>query len=187
MRIALVVALAALAALLLAPMDALAEDSVDKAVSPLPAPLRAGAAVIEWDAKTFAYKTVRKGTNSLVCFRVPPSEAKLDARCYHKDFIPAIARSLVLELGGVKGHDLDQKLIEEVKAGKLVLPKTPTMGYRNLDGEVWESVHIPFATAEQLGAVDMGELSREEQKKVPYAMAAGSWWAHVMIEHAAAF
>jgi hypothetical protein len=176
----------ALGALLLAlsPAVVLADDDVvDKAVSPLPPQLRAGAAVIEWAPKTGTFRTLRKGTNPLVCFRVMPSSIKLDARCYHKEFIPAIGRALVMELAGARGREIDQKISEEVKAGKLALPKTPTMGYRNADGEIWQSVHIPYATAEQLGAVDEDDLSEAEKKRMPYAMAVGTFWAHVMIEH----
>jgi hypothetical protein len=158
------------------------KDPVAAAVAPLPPQLREGAAVIRWNEKG-SYDSVRKGTNSLVCYRVVPGEAKDDARCYHKDMFPLLARARVLAATGVKGADLFKHIDDEVKAGALALPRSPTLGYRVLDGVVWESVHVPYASAEQLGAVDEHALTEAEQKRVPYAMAAGTWWAHIMIEH----
>jgi hypothetical protein len=49
--------------------------------------------------------------------------------------------------------------------------------------EVWQAVHIPFASAAEMGAVDMDNLPEAARKTMPYAMAAKTFWAHVMIEH----
>jgi hypothetical protein len=81
-------------------------------------------------------------------------------------------------------------------AGTLTLPGGPTMGYRVLGGraaydpatgpvarylKAWQTFHIPFATAKELGIPD--ESTASEQTQMPYVMASGAWSAHVMIEH----
>jgi hypothetical protein len=46
-------------------------------------------------------------------------------------------------------------------------------------GEIrsWQSLHLPFQTAGDL------TLPTESNRDMPYVMASGTWWAHVMIEH----
>ncbi len=160
------------------------DDDIKIATSPLPPQLRAAATVVRFTARG-GHELVRKGTGPLVCFRVEPGEAAIDARCYHQDFMPLVYRAK--ELQAAKA-DVNKTIDAEVKAGKLALPKHATVGYRILgksldDGEVWQSLHMPYASADDFGVVDMANLPDSEQKWVPYSMATGTWWAHFMIEH----
>jgi hypothetical protein len=174
-----------------------ANDVVREAVAPLPAVLRAGATVIRWTPKG-QHEVVRAGTSSLVCFRLEPGEAAFDARCYHRDFMVLIYRAHELEAQSLAMPEIRKRIDEEVRSGKLALPKQPTVGYRVLGpvraydattGEItsemesWQSVHIPYASAEQLGVADMSVLPEPAQKWQPYSMAVGTFWAHIMIEH----
>ncbi len=171
-------------------------DPIREALAPLPAPLRASATVIRFTAT--GHEVVRQGSGALVCFRLQPGEAEFDARCYHQDFIPFVYRWHELDAQGVHGADMRKQIDADVQAGTLVVPKSPTVGYRVLGparayddatGEItaemqsWQSVHVPYATAEQLGVVDMSALPEAAQKWQPYSMAVGTFWAHIMIEH----
>ena len=78
------------------------------------------------------------------------------------------------------------------------LSREPTAGFRCLgpassydpatnsvsgEGRCWESVHLPFRTARDIGFPDMSEVPEDLRQTVPYVMASGTYWAHVMIEH----
>jgi hypothetical protein len=80
----------------------------------------------------------------------------------------------------------------ELKAGKLTMAMFPTAGYRMLGSaesydstghtwtaamERWQSVHVPYLTAAKMG------FSTDEQRDMPYVMASGTYWAHVMFLH----
>jgi hypothetical protein len=173
------------------------DGAVREAVTPLPPVLRAGATVIRW-TQNGQHEVVRAGTNPIVCFRETPGEAEFDARCYHRDFMPLIYRWHELAAQGMAMRDAGKRIDAEVKAGKLALPKQPTAGYRVLGparayeaatGEItaemdsWQSVHVPYASADQLGVADMSVLPEAAQKWEPYSMAVGTFWAHIMIEH----
>jgi hypothetical protein len=181
-----------------APAAAAPTDPVREALAPLPAPLRATATVVRITAT--GHEIVRQGTGTVVCFRMPPkqAEAEFDARCYHQDFMPFIYRGLELIAQGLDPKAMSKQIDADVQAGTLVVPKSPTVGYRVLGparafdaatGEItaemqsWQSVHVPYATAEQLGVADMSTLSDAAQKWEPYSMAVGTYWAHIMIEH----
>jgi tetratricopeptide (TPR) repeat protein len=43
--------------------------------------------------------------------------------------------------------------------------------------EKWQSVHFPYRTAAEIG------LPTEREGVLPYVMASGTWWSHVMIQH----
>jgi hypothetical protein len=49
--------------------------------------------------------------------------------------------------------------------------------------ESWQSLHVPFATAKDLGLPDESTVSDAQRTQMPYVMLSGTWWAHVMIEH----
>jgi hypothetical protein len=46
--------------------------------------------------------------------------------------------------------------------------------------DTWQSIHFPFRTAAEVGL----PLTREGV--MPFVMASGTWWSHVMIVHTAA-
>jgi hypothetical protein len=171
------------------------EQQIGAAVLPLPAVLRDQAGVILFDKKG-APVIVRKGTNDMVCMLIP-SSTEFDARCYHGSFIPVILRGRELRNSGMKSKDVAKTIDNEIQHKKLNLPDNPIAGYRmlgpisafdqktNTPGnaiESWESIHFPYKTAKEIGLPVAGEVPRT----VPYVMASGTYWCHVMIEHSPA-
>ena len=168
------------------------ERAIASAVVPLPEALRRDATVVRLDDGGQPV-VLRKGTNGMVCITDKPADGQFDVRCYHASFIPVVYRALQL------GYSVDgQKVQEEIKAGKLQVPNQPTAGYRCLgpaaaynpatntvtaDIECWQSIHFPFRTAREIGLPDEAEVPDSLQQSVPYVMASGSYWSHVMIRH----
>ena len=89
-------------------------------------------------------------------------------------------------------------MADEIRQGTLHAPPHATAGYRLLgaaatyDPETgvatkgmrfWQSIHMPFRTAHELGLPNESELSNERKATMPFVMASGTWWAHVMIVH----
>jgi hypothetical protein len=140
-------------------------------------------------------ETLQQGSNGMVCIADRPGDAQFDVRCYRESFIHVVYRTF--QLGA---NVSSAKVAAEIAAGQLTLSNEPTAGFRCLgpagsydpatntltrDGHCWESLHIPFRTARDVGHPDMSEISEELRRTVPYVMAGGTYWSHVMIEHPA--
>lgn len=167
-----------------------AGDQIAAAVLPLPEALRAGAAVRGYDDK-LAPVVLREGTNNMVCTGDRPGDDTFDVRCYERQFQAVIDRRRELARGSTLSAS-DAGFDAEIKSGRIRLPAHPTAGYRML-GPIgaydpvsrtwtaaitrWESVHLPFQTAEAIG------LPTERDGTRPYVMSSGTWWSHVMIQH----
>ena len=166
-------------------------DQIAAAVLPLPEALRTGAGVRGYDA-ALKKITLRESTNGMVCTGDRPGDDELDVRCYERGFLAVIDRNKELNASGAFGA-LTPRFEQEIKTGKLHLPAHPTAGYRMLGPigaydpktrtwtsaiEKWQSVHFPYKTAAEVG------LPVERESVLPYMMASGTWWAHVMIQHA---
>jgi hypothetical protein len=171
------------------------EQQIAAAVLPLPAVLRDHASVILFD-KHEAPVIARKGTNDMICMLIP-SSTEFDARCYHSSFMPVILRGRELRNSGMKSKDVAKTIDNEIQHKKLNLPDHPIAGYRMLGPisaydqktntagnaiESWQSIHFPYKTAKEIGLPVVGEVPRT----VPYVMASGTYWCHVMIEHSPA-
>lgn len=165
-------------------------DEIAAAVLPLPVPMRSGAGVVRLDAN-FHPVMLRQTTNGMVCIAPRSGSAKFDVRCYEQTFIPAVYRGFQIGFSGVG---------DEIKQGKLQITNQPTAGYRclgpssgydpatnSVDPQIkcWQSIHFPFHTAAEIGLPNEGEIPAEQRSMIPYVMASGSYWAHVMIEHPA--
>ncbi|MDZ4864223.1 MAG: hypothetical protein SGJ01_12480 [Gemmatimonadota bacterium] len=165
------------------------EQQAAAAVLPLPATMRSGAAVMTI-ARDGTLRPLRAGTNGMICLADTPADSLFDVRCYHQSFMPLVTRRRVLARLGMADADVTRQIDTEVRDGTLKLPASPTAGYRILGPiggydavtntatdaiDRWQSLHIPYATAAELG------VSEESVGIEPYAMASGSWWAHVMI------
>lgn len=164
------------------------------ATIPLPESLRNGAGVVRLDSANQPV-VLRKNTNGIVCIADKPGDDKFDVRCYQKDFIPVVYRAFQL------GYSVSGPKVEtEIKEGKLQLSNQPAAGYRCLgpvsgynastnaiDGQIrcWQSIHFPFRTAQEIGFPDMAEIPESLRNTMPYVMASGKYWAHVMITHPA--
>lgn len=162
---------------------------LESATLPLPPELRDSASIVSLDS-VGKVTTLRSGAGRMVCIADPPGDDSFDARCYHRDFIPYLYRARQLSAEGVSGNEINTRIEQELAAGTFHMTMVPTAGYRMLgpltalteDGTAWtgemqrwQSIHIPRATAEDLGFVTENEAS------MPYVMASGELWAHVMI------
>lgn len=165
---------------------------------PLPAELREGAGVIHWNW-IGQIQQLRPSTNGMSCNIDNPDNPVVDIRCYHDDFWTVIARSWKYSREVETPAERDSLLANDFASGALVLPEQPTAGYRILDlksgtisaagpwsptARKWQSVHFPFCTAEEMGLPTGNETNLDGMPgQVPYVMASGSWWSHVMIVH----
>lgn len=164
-----------------------AEDQIAATVQAAPEEMRAGAAVLGYNAEGKLVE-LRKGANELVCLADDPKDNRFSAACYHKDLEPYMARGRELAAQGVTGGDRNaQYRWKEIKEGKLKFPKEPRMLYvlsgkgydaatgKVIDGSVRWVIYVPNATAESLG------LSTKSKRGEPWLMDAGTLGAHIMI------
>ncbi|MEZ4587494.1 MAG: hypothetical protein R2909_13945 [Gemmatimonadales bacterium] len=186
-------ALALAASLPFAPLDAqsrpIRQAAIDAALLPLPAALRPDARVIAYTDDGPAI-VLREGSNGMVCAADRADDDRFDVRCYHESFMPVIERRRELARERLDWNATAARIDADVKAGRLHLPESPTAGYRML-GPIaafdwarnragpeiarWQSIHFPYKTAVELG------LPTEPDGNLPYAMLAGTYWSHVMI------
>jgi hypothetical protein len=165
-----------------------AEEQIAAAVQAAPEEMRAGAAVLGYNAEGKLVE-LRKGTNELICLADDPKDAaRFSAACYHKDLEPFMARGRELAAQGIKGNDRNDKYRwKEIRDGKLKMPKEPRMlyvlsgkGYDAATGRVLESslrwvIYVPYATEQSTG------LSAKPKRGEPWLMDAGTPGAHIMI------
>jgi len=176
--------------------DTLANE-IRFALLPLPEQLRSAATVMRMDSAR-APVLLRQGAGGMVCTHFVHGEDAWDARCYEPSMARVILRVRALVRAGVKPDSIDSYIRREIRAGNLALPLSPTAGYRVLGPldsydpttgtatprlASWQSLHVPFATARAMGLPDISIISDAQRRLVPYVMASGTWWAHVMIEH----
>jgi len=172
-------------------------DEIRFAVLPLPEQLRDAATVMRMDS-THRPVVVRQGSNGMVCMRVVPGEAAWDARCYEATIARLIFRAGELVMSGTRVDSLGPRIQAEVRAGSLALPPQPAAAYRALGPrdaydpetgvatarmEIWQSLHVPFATAEAMGLPDESTLSDAQRARTAYVVSSGTWWSHVVIGH----
>ena len=170
-----------------------ASQQIAAAVLPLPEVMREHATVLGY-APDLSLVILREGTNGMVCTASRPGDAEFDVRCYHESFMPVVRRMRDLHLRGVKNDEMYRTIDAEVKARKLAIPDHPVAGYRMLgpifayrpatntvgpEIESWQSLHFPYKTAGEIGLPEEGQAS----PTMPYVMASGTFWSHVMIEH----
>ena len=170
-----------------------ASQQIAAAVLPLPEVMREHATVLGY-APDLSLITLRQGSNEMVCTASRPGDAEFDVRCYHESFMPVVRRMRELYQQGVKHDEVYRTIESEVKAKKLAIPDHPIAGYRMLgpssayqsatntvskEIKSWQSVHFPHKTAAEIGLPEEGQVGRT----MPYVMASGTFWSHVMIEH----
>jgi hypothetical protein len=170
-----------------------ASQQIAAAVLPLPEVMREHATVLGY-APDLSLVILREGTNGMVCTASRPGDAEFDVRCYHESFMPVVRRMRDLHSRGVKNDEMYRTIDAEVKARKLAIPDHPVAGYRMLgpisayrpanntvgpEIESWQSLHFPYKTAGEIGLPEEGQAS----PTIPYVMASGTFWSHVMIEH----
>ena len=136
------------------------------------------------------FVVLRSGTNEMVCLADDPNQAGLNVSCYHKDLEPFMARGRDLKKAGKNFKEVFDIREEEVKSGKLMMPKQPatlfvlsapdeqfnrTTGVVT-GGNLRYVVYIPYATAESTGLP-----LKPEAPGMPWIMDPGTHRAHIMI------
>ena len=163
-----------------------AEVQIAGAVLAAPAELRAGAAVLGYDAAGGRVQ-LRAGKNEMVCLATDPTKTAFNVACYHKDLEPFMARGRELLAQKVTGPKRSEVRFKEIEDGKLAMSKEPRTLYvltgTSFDaagGKVQDPylrwvIYVPFATPESTG------LSTKPSDGAPWLMAPGTAGAHIMI------
>jgi len=198
-RVAVLIgALAAVAGRGLGAQEPPLRAQMDAAVLPLPMDLRTDAGIIRWVAPD-RFEQLRPSQNGMSCSVDPPRDDEFDVRCYNDDFLKVIRRMRELRRTAATGAEVEAQLRREIESGRLALPAAPTAGYRML-GPIaafdyptleagpeiakWQSIHFPFRTAAEIGLTEIREPSEAALPGLmPFVMASGTWWSHVMIVH----
>jgi hypothetical protein len=164
------------------------EVQIAGAVSPAPDSLKAGAAVLGYDAAG-QLVSLRSGSNNLICLADKPSSEDFHPACYQKELEPFMARGRALRAQGLKRAAIDSVRYAEIMSGALRMPPRPTTLYEyygkkaNFDpatGKVTGAsavyvVYTPYATEATSG------LSTVPLPGGPWLMYPGKPWAHIMI------
>lgn len=168
-------------------------QQIAAALLPLPPNLRDGAGIRGYD-RDLKRVTLRASRNGIICTGLRPDDKEFDVRCYHQSFLAVVDRMRELYRQGLE-RDVVYGIVDaEIRSGRLKLPEQPTAGYRmlgplnvydaktNIVGpaiESWQSIHFPYRSAAEMGLPEEGTVPRT----LPYVMASGTFWSHVMIEH----
>jgi hypothetical protein len=126
----------------------------------------------------------------MVCLADDPAQNGFNVSCYHKDLDPFMARGRDLKKEGKSHTDIFTIREDEVKAGKLVMPKQPATlyvysaddaKYNRTTGEVQDAylryvIYIPYATAASTGLP-----TKPDAPGMPWIMDPGTHRAHIMI------
>ena len=163
------------------------DAQIAQAVLAAPEDRRADATVIGFEGGKAV--TLRPGTNDLVCVADNPAAEGITVACYHKDLDAFMARGRELTAQGITEDRVrDQTRWDEVKAGKLTMPKEPTTLYvttakgfdpatGKLEGAYTRWVlYVPFATAATTGLP-----TKPAGPGAPWLMDPGTPGAHIMI------
>jgi hypothetical protein len=133
---------------------------------------------------------LKKGTNEYICLADDPDQAGLSVACYHRDLEPFMQRGRTLKKQGKSVSEIFNTREQEVKEGKLAMPKQPTTlfvytvpkeDYNTTTGELKNGylryvIYIPYATAETTGLP-----LKPESPAMPWIMNPGTHSAHIMI------
>ncbi len=162
---------------------------IQTAVLAAPADKREKATVLGYNEKGELVE-LRKGSNEMVCLADDPKLAGLNVASYHQDLEPFMKRGRDLRISGKSAKEASDIRDEEVKSGKLNMPKQPAALYvytakaENYDpatGTVKDGflryvIYIPYATAESTGLPTKPDVAG-----MPWLMDPGSHRAHIMI------
>jgi hypothetical protein len=157
-----------------------AEDPIEKALGPAPRAMKEGATVIKWKPD-FTYETLRKGTNTLVCYDQSgwPNEQPFSVQCTALANLERVAQNKKFE-AIADSAARQAALAAAEKDGTRVKPQFGSVFYTmtgpNKDQtRVHVTVAVPGATAQSLGLPD------NNKQGGAWIMNAGTSTAHVMI------
>jgi len=168
------------------------EVQIKLATLAAPAELRDKALVYGYNEKG-ELVVLRKGENGMICLGDDPNQAGLSVSCYQKELEPFMARGRELKKEGKKSDEVFTIREQEVKAGKLTMPKSPSTlyvysakddQYDKTTGDVKDGylryvIYIPYATAESTGLP-----LQPSTPGMPWIMDPGTHRAHIMINPA---
>lgn len=158
------------------------------AVMAAPAEMKDGAKVYGYSASG-EFKVLKEGNNALVCLADDPKQKGFNVSCYQRDLDPFMARGRELKQQGKSYQEIFDIREQEVKAGKLFIPKGGTLYvYSAADEDVnWSTgevkngsiryvVYLPFETPETTGLPARPEFAGQ-----PWIMDPGTHRAHIML------
>jgi hypothetical protein len=162
---------------------------IKTALMAAPEDKREGAMVYGYNEKG-EFIVLRKGTNELVCLTDDPNSPGFNASCYHVGLEPFMERGRELKKEGKNFKEIFDIREEEVKNGKLKMPKdgatlfvlsADAENYNLQTGEVKDSylryvVYIPWATEASTGLP-----LKPSGPAMPWIMDPGTHRAHIMI------
>jgi hypothetical protein len=133
---------------------------------------------------------IRAGKNEMVCLADDPTQSGFSVSCYHRDLDAFMARGRELKKQGKSFQEIFDIREQEVKSGKLKMPKQPATLYvlsatdeqfNKTTGEVTNGylryvIYIPYATAESTGLP-----LKPGAPGMPWIMDPGTHRAHIMI------
>jgi hypothetical protein len=156
------------------------QADVDTALLAAPANLKDQATVIKWKPD-FAYATLRKGTNRLVCYDRSgfPEQQAFSIECTSLANLERIAQNMKFEAAGDRAKT--QALIDAAeKDGTRVKPEFGSVWYHVMGADkdhtrTHLTIAVPGATSQSMGLPD------NSRQGGVWIMNAGSSTAHLMI------
>ena len=157
-----------------------APADLETALTPAPPQLKDGATVIKWKPD-YTYDTVRKGTNTLVCFdrSGQPGQQPFAAECTSLANLPRVAQNLKFEAETDRAKRTAALAAAE-KDGSRIKPEYGSVWYHvmgmNKDNiRRHTTIAVPGATTQSTGLPDNGKQGGV------WIMDAGTSTAHLMI------
>ncbi len=189
MKITLIVCLVMCASICFAQSVPSAEIQIKTALLAAPQEQRENATIMGYSPKG-ELVVLRKGTNGMICLADDPAQKGFSAACYHQDLDPFMARGRELKKEGKSSKEIFDMREQEVKSGKLKMPKQPATlyvysasddKYNPSTGDIQDGylryvIYIPYATAESTGLPLKPEFPGQ-----PWIMDPGTHRAHIMI------
>jgi hypothetical protein len=157
-----------------------ADDPIEKALGPAPRGQRDGATVIKWKPD-FTYDTLRKGTNTLVCYDQSgwATEQPYSVQCTSLANLERVAQNKKFE-AIADAKERQSALAEAEKSGTRVKPEFGSVFYTMTGPDkdrtrTHLTIAVPGATAQSLGLPD------NNKQGGAWIMNAGTSSAHLMI------
>jgi hypothetical protein len=155
------------------------QAAIDKALMAAPGNLKAGATVIKWKSD-FTYDTLRKGTNSMVCYDISgyPTHPAFMSECTMMGNLPRAAQNLKIEaVADAKARQAAFDAAE--KDGTRVKPEFGSVWYHLMGADAEHTrthmtIAVPGATSKTLGLPETGAQGGV------WIMNAGTTTAHLM-------
>ncbi len=153
------------------------QAEIDKALMAAPPNQKEAATVVKWKADT-TYDTLKKGTNTLVCYdrSGTPGQQAFSVECTSLSNLPRVAQNIKFDAMG----DKKQAALDAAeKDGSRIKPEFGSVFY-NLGGQSAEAARkhvticVPGATAQSLGLPD------NPKGGGAWIMNAGTSTAHIM-------